>query len=212
MFRLFGKKKALEQIAANIATMVNTYFWSLRIENDGDLPEEISNDIFVLGYIYGVTGGGMHVVGLSKPKDKGFVLVAVYDLFFPDRGFEIARRCTELSNNKDEVFLRAMKIAVEESSSVYQNMMSGDENAAERSVGALRSFDNHVQMNYLHDNKQKLVKEEDTAIEKIGKIADAFIIASLLLVDTDELQTDHEKQWKLMAFHFGAIDYLGHIG
>lgn len=151
MFGLFGKIKALEQIAANIATMINISFWSLRKDNDGD-PVEMSNDRFVLGYIYGVTGGGIHTAGLSKPKDKGSVLVAVYDSLFPGRGREIALKCNEWSNNKDEVFLRAMKIAVEESAIVYKAMVSGDENAVEESIGALKTFDEYLRANYLQDN------------------------------------------------------------
>ena len=207
MFGLFGKKKALEQIAANIATMINISFWSLRKDNDGDLPEEMPNDRFVLGYIYGVTGGGIHIAGLSKPKDKGSVLVAVYDLLFPGKGREISLKCNGWSNNKDEVFLRAMKIAVEESSTVYKAMLSGDEKAAARSVGAFRTFNNHIHTNYLHDNDAG--KNNDDAIQRICKVADAFMIASLLLVDKDELKNKPEKRWKVMAFQFGGIDYLG---
>lgn len=209
MFGLFGKKKALEQFAANIATMINFSFWPLRKDNDGDLPEEMSNDRFVLGYIVGVTGGWIHTAGLSKPKDQGSVLVSVYDLFFPGRGREVELKCDEWSNNKDEVFLRAMKIALEESSTVYKAMMSGDEKAAERSVGALRSFNNHIHTNYLHDNDAG--KKEDDAIQRICKVVDAFMLASLLLVDKDELKSkrETEKHRKVMAYHFGAIDYLG---
>ncbi len=54
--RMFGffRKKKLYQIAANIATMVNISLWSLRLENSKKLPEKLSNDKFVLGYIMGV--------------------------------------------------------------------------------------------------------------------------------------------------------------
>jgi hypothetical protein len=156
MFGLFGKKKALEQIAANIATMINVSLWSLRQDNDGNLPEKLSIDKFALGYIYGITGAGIHFAGLSAPKDKGSVLIAVYDLFFPGRGTEIINKCTEWSNDKDKVFLRAAKIAVEESAiaykAMYKAMVSGDENAVEESIGALKTFDEYLRTNYLQDN------------------------------------------------------------
>lgn len=54
-------------------------------------------------------------------------------------------------------------------------------------------------------------KKDDNAIEKVCKVVDAFMLASLLLVDKDELKSkrETEKHRKVMAYHFGAIDYLG---
>lgn len=152
MFGLFGKKKALEQFAATIATMINGSFWSLRKDNDGDLPEEMSNDRFVLGYICGVTGG-MNLAGrFSKPKDKGSVLVAVHDLLFPGRGMEIARKGVEWLKNKDEVFTRAFKIAVEETVIARMKYMANEKKALEEGIYACKTFHEYLRTHYSQDN------------------------------------------------------------
>ncbi|MCI0556968.1 MAG: hypothetical protein MN733_00615, partial [Nitrososphaera sp.] len=144
-------KKELEQLAANIATPINACFWSLRLDNDGGLPGEISNDRFVLGYISGVTSLMIRCSGLLKPVDKGSVHVAVYDLLFPGRGMEIFRRCTERLKNKDEVVLRAFKIAVNESAIAFSEYMANKKKALEEGIDTFKTFREYLGTNYSQD-------------------------------------------------------------
>lgn len=149
MFGLFGKKNALKQLAANIATMINFRLSSLRVDNAGSLPGKISTDKFFLGYIYGVASGGIHVFGLSVPEEKVLVMVEVYDLFFPGKGMEMMKQCTKWASDKEEEFLRAVNVAIRESSTIYKAMAAGDENAVKESVGALKTLDGYISENYL---------------------------------------------------------------
>jgi hypothetical protein len=155
MFGFFGKKKALNQIAANIATMINVSVWPLRTGNNGNLgklPEKMLTDKFVLGYIYGVAGGGIHVARISSTEEKGTVLFAVFELLFPGVGRELTNNCTRWVNSKDETFLGAVNIGLEESSVFYKALLAGDENAMEKSTGCLKSFDRHIEANYEKEN------------------------------------------------------------
>ena len=75
--------------------------------------------------------------------------------------------------------------------------------------GELGRWVNKVKIMSLFGRLFGTKKKDDNAIENICKVVDAFMIASLLLIDTDELKSKPEKHRKVMAYHFGAIDYLG---
>jgi len=47
-----------------------------------------------------------------------------------------------------------------------------------------------------------------TAIEDAGRIIDRFATATAMGVDREDLGRYPAKQYKVMAFHFGAIEYL----
>ena len=47
-----------------------------------------------------------------------------------------------------------------------------------------------------------------TAIQEIGKIIDRFATAASMGVDREDLARYPARQYKVMAFHYGAIDYL----
>ncbi len=154
MFWFFRKKKAIGQLATSIVTMINASLLPVRADPFAvNAPEEMSTDKFALGYINGLACTGAHSFGFSKPKEMGLVIIAVYDLLFPGRGVEIANKCTEWLNKKDNVVLDAARIAVGESSVVYKAMhkfmASGDENVVKESSGALKTFNKHIRKNYL---------------------------------------------------------------
>lgn len=47
-----------------------------------------------------------------------------------------------------------------------------------------------------------------SAVQELGKIIDRFASASTVGVDREDLARYPARQYKVMAFHFGAIDYL----
>jgi len=47
-----------------------------------------------------------------------------------------------------------------------------------------------------------------TAVEDAGRIIDRFATATSMGVDREDLGRYPAKQYKVMAFHFGAIEYL----
>jgi hypothetical protein len=47
-----------------------------------------------------------------------------------------------------------------------------------------------------------------TAVEEAGKIIDRFAMATASGVDREDLARYPARQYKVMAFHYGAIDYL----
>jgi len=47
-----------------------------------------------------------------------------------------------------------------------------------------------------------------TAVEDAGRIIDRFATATSMGVDREDLGRYPAKQYKVMAFHYGAIDYL----
>lgn len=44
--------------------------------------------------------------------------------------------------------------------------------------------------------------------EKLGKILDRFTTATIMGIDREDLGRYPARQYKVMAFHFGAIEYL----
>ena len=149
MFGIFkGKGRKIVQAAANIATLLNTCFWSIRRDNDGDLPKEFQTDKYVLGYIVGVTGAGAYMLGINKPYDTGLLHINVLKLFFPDNSEEIATKTLKFANIKDQIFVQGRNNGVDESAVIYKAMMSGDEEAVKNTVGALKSLERHLNENY----------------------------------------------------------------
>lgn len=49
---------------------------------------------------------------------------------------------------------------------------------------------------------------QPTAVEEVGKIIDRFTTATIMGVDREELGRYPARQHKVMAFHYGAIEYL----
>ena len=49
-----------------------------------------------------------------------------------------------------------------------------------------------------------------TAVEDVGKIIDRFATATSMGVDREDLGRYPAKQYQVMAFHYGAIEYLAH--
>ena len=49
-----------------------------------------------------------------------------------------------------------------------------------------------------------------TAVEEAGKIIDRFAAATSAGVDREDLARYPARQFKVMAFHYGAIEYLSH--
>jgi len=47
-----------------------------------------------------------------------------------------------------------------------------------------------------------------SAAEELGKILDRFTTATIMGIDREDLGRYPTKQYKVMAFHFGAIEYL----
>lgn len=47
-----------------------------------------------------------------------------------------------------------------------------------------------------------------TPAEEIGKLLDRFTTATIMGVDREDLGRYPAKQYKVMAFHYGAIEYL----
>lgn len=48
------------------------------------------------------------------------------------------------------------------------------------------------------------------AVEAVSKLVDRFATATSMGVDREDLGRYPAKQYKVMAFHYGAIDYLSH--
>jgi len=149
MFGIFkGKERKIALAAENIATLLNTCFWSIRSENDGDLPKEFQTDKYVLGYIYGVTGAGAYMGGINKPYDKGLLIMNVFKLFFPNSSEDIIAECTKFTKVKDQIFMLGTNNGVDESAVIYKAMMSGDEELVKNTVGALKNLENHINDKY----------------------------------------------------------------
>lgn len=51
--------------------------------------------------------------------------------------------------------------------------------------------------------------QQPTPVEQVGKILDRFTTATIMGVDREDIGRYPVKQHKVMAFHFGAIEYLG---
>ena len=49
-----------------------------------------------------------------------------------------------------------------------------------------------------------------TAVEEAGKIIDRFAMATASGVDREDLARYPARQYQVMAFHYGAIEYLSH--
>ena len=49
-----------------------------------------------------------------------------------------------------------------------------------------------------------------TAAEDVGRIIDRFATATSMGVDREDLGRYPAKQYQVMAFHYGAIEYLAH--
>ncbi len=49
-----------------------------------------------------------------------------------------------------------------------------------------------------------------TPVEEVSKIIDRFATATSMGVDREALARYPAKQYQVMAFHYGAIDYLSH--
>lgn len=49
-----------------------------------------------------------------------------------------------------------------------------------------------------------------TAVEDVGRIIDRFATATSMGVDREDLGRYPAKQYQVMAFHYGAIEYLAH--
>jgi len=49
-----------------------------------------------------------------------------------------------------------------------------------------------------------------TAVEEVGRIIDRFATATSMGVDREDLARYPAKQYKVMAFHYGAIEHLSH--
>lgn len=49
-----------------------------------------------------------------------------------------------------------------------------------------------------------------TATEEINSILERFTTATIMGVDREDIGRYPAKQYKVMAFHFGAIEYLAH--
>ncbi len=149
MFGFFkGKEKKIGQAAANIASLLNTYFWSIRRDNNGELPKKLQTDKYILGYIGGMTYEGSHAIGLNKSSDKEWLMANVFMLFFPDNGEEVITEYVRLANAKDQLFKQGLYNGTDESAVIYKAMMSGDEEAVKNTVDALKSLKIHLNENY----------------------------------------------------------------
>ena len=49
-----------------------------------------------------------------------------------------------------------------------------------------------------------------TAVEEVSKVIDRFATATSMGVDREDLARYPARQFKVMAFHYGAIEYLSH--
>jgi len=60
---------------------------------------------------------------------------------------------------------------------------------------------------------EKLLRKrprQPTPVEQVSRILGLFTTATIVGVDREDIGRYPAKQHKVMAFHFGAIEYLGH--
>jgi hypothetical protein len=107
---MFGKRKreqALEQAAANVATMFSTLFALKGISKKRKIvePKKVLDDDFIVGYMEGVTQAyARALLGLKKPADRAILRLRVMTFFFEEPQIVAAwKRITPQYQNKDSV-------------------------------------------------------------------------------------------------------------
>jgi len=139
---LSGKRRRRSRAASNVLQVLYSAFLGpLDLEN-GKFPEKVRHDVFVLAYIYGVTGFMSVVSKIRDTREIGFLVMEVYERLFPGRGEEIVEQCNNLVTTRDEFFLSVVRTAQSELETLFRN----------DSRGIPRSLIEHIRKTYESDD------------------------------------------------------------
>ncbi|MHA1570857.1 MAG: hypothetical protein ACTSWM_03470 [Alphaproteobacteria bacterium] len=126
MFGL-GKKKHMHQFSVDAGTNLRNVLAFPRHVNDGQIPESLKNDNYVLGYHFGLALNLYlkFAKGQNEAAEQGFFLMNALAIALEVDAREVGNRLEPLMENPDSKF----KLGFDHAQSAFTKMEIGDNTA-----------------------------------------------------------------------------------
>jgi hypothetical protein len=138
MFGL-GKQRRIQRLSENIAACLHNALAFPRRMNNGQVPESLRNDNYVLGYHFGLCLSLYieSVNGWTEPEEQGFVLMNALAIALDNDAHTVGQKLEPLMASPDSEFTRGFDHA----NSAYARVATGD-------VTAFMEFNENIRACY----------------------------------------------------------------
>ena len=125
MLNYFEMKRRTKAVQ-NISQLIFASLFDLLEIEQGKLPLKLKDDPFIIAYIYGLIGFISVIFNIKSERQKGFLIIDVFNKLFPGYGMDITGKCNQLIRNSNSKFLDTVKIALSEIEIAHKNKGNGN--------------------------------------------------------------------------------------